>query len=159
MDDDLIARWNAVVRPRDIVWVLGDYALGDPDRALAYLPSLNGRKRLVTGNHDRAWVGHRSAHRYTGDYLDAGFELVTPWARARLAGQDVLLSHFPYTGDHTPKDRFPEYRLPDVGKWLIHGHVHNAWKVNGRQINVGVDVWDYTPVAASALEAIITAAS
>lgn len=29
----------------------------------------------------------------------------------------------------------------------LHGHVHEKWRVLGRQVNVGVDVWDYRPVA------------
>jgi len=158
MDESLIVNWNAVVRPHDIVWMLGDYGMGNIAKCLGYLPRLNGRKRLVAGNHDTCWAGHRDGHKHVQTYLDAGFELVTPWARTRLAGRDVMLSHFPYSGDHSTTDRFADYRLRDAGKWLIHGHVHDAWKVNGRQINVGVDVWDYTPVHASALEEIILAA-
>ena len=30
--------------------------------------------------------------------------------------------------------------------WLLHGHVHARWRQQGRMVNVGVDVWDYTPV-------------
>ncbi len=44
-------------------------------------------------------------------------------------------------------DRFPEYRPIDNGKVLLHGHVHERWLTNGKQINVGVDVWDYAPVS------------
>jgi calcineurin-like phosphoesterase family protein len=31
--------------------------------------------------------------------------------------------------------------------WLLHGHVHEKWRQQGRMVNVGVDVWDFTPVA------------
>ena len=154
-----VDNWNSVVRPHDNVWVLGDYAMGDVTKGLALLPRLNGHKFLVSGNHDKCWVGHRDGHKHVGAYLDAGFELVTPWARTRIGVTDVLLSHFPYEGDHSANDRHGDYRLPDRGKWLIHGHVHEEWKVRGRQINVGVDAWDYTPVSSEALEAIITAAT
>ena len=27
-----------------------------------------------------------------------------------------------------------------------HGHVHGLYKVRDRGVNVGVDVWDFTPV-------------
>jgi len=30
---------------------------------------------------------------------------------------------------------------------LLHGHVHEKWRQQGRMVNVGVDVWDFTPVA------------
>jgi calcineurin-like phosphoesterase family protein len=29
---------------------------------------------------------------------------------------------------------------------LVHGHVHGSWQVSGRQVNVGVDVWDWRPI-------------
>lgn len=41
--------------------------------------------------------------------------------------------------------------------WLLHGHVHDQWQVNGRQINVGVDVWDYRPVEVGRLAELIAA--
>ena len=31
--------------------------------------------------------------------------------------------------------------------WLLHGHVHEKWRQQGRMVNVGVDVWDFTPIA------------
>jgi calcineurin-like phosphoesterase family protein len=48
-------------------------------------------------------------------------------------------------------------RPVDNGLPLIHGHVHNSWKVNGRQINVGVDVWDFTPVSEADLSLLVMA--
>lgn len=162
MDEALILRWNDTVGADDLVWVLGDYALGDHHRGLAYLPSLNGTKVLVSGNHDRCWGGDRQAWKHVRDYLDAGFAAVHDYARTKLppvsegaAGQRVLLSHFPYVGDSGPEDRFTQYRLRDEGAWLLHGHVHTAYQVSGRGINVGVDVWDFTPVASDRLARLI----
>lgn len=62
---------------------------------------------------------------------------------------------FPYSGDHTEEDRFEKYRPIDEGLWLLHGHVHCAWSVNGRQINVGVDVRDFTPISILEIKKII----
>lgn len=50
MHEVLIERWNAVVKPNDIVYHLGDFCFGR--RWLAIAASLNGKKRLVMGNHD-----------------------------------------------------------------------------------------------------------
>lgn len=41
----------------------------------------------------------------------------------------------------TNDDRYPDRSPEDHGQFLIHGHVHQAWKANGRQVNVGWDVW------------------
>ena len=50
MDSELVSRWNEVVNPDDIVYVLGDFgAVGYEKKILA---QLNGRKLLVKGNHD-----------------------------------------------------------------------------------------------------------
>jgi calcineurin-like phosphoesterase family protein len=61
-----------------------------------------------------------------------------------------LLSHFPYFGDgegsrDTP-ERYSQYRLPDMGEWLIHGHVHDPIRLRGKSIHVGVDAWNLAPV-------------
>ena len=72
-----------------------------------------------------------------------------------LGGQSVELCHFPYRGDSQYEDRYLEARPVDTGAWLLHGHVHETWKQWGRMINVGCDVWDYRPVAASELAALI----
>ena len=42
--------------------------------------------------------------------------------------------------------RYNQFRLRDEGAWLIHGHVHGLYTVRDRGVNVGVDVWDYSPV-------------
>ena len=64
----------------------------------------------------------------------------------------LLLSHFPYKGDHTEEDRFKDRRPANFGEWLLHGHVHDLWKVKDKMINVGVDVNEYKPIS---LEQII----
>ncbi|MDO5132017.1 MAG: metallophosphoesterase, partial [Eubacteriales bacterium] len=53
MDREMICRWNAVVRERDLVWHLGDFCADGPDRCRDILARLHGRKRLIMGNHDR----------------------------------------------------------------------------------------------------------
>jgi calcineurin-like phosphoesterase family protein len=166
MDEHLIARWNSVVlHPTDIVWVLGDYTLGDRARGLSYLSRLNGRKMLVSGNHDKCWVGSLNGHKYIREYMDAGFEVVTPFAQVKLPptrydrpGRTVSLSHFPYTADHRPVPRHLNWRLHDDGEtWLVHGHVHTEYLVRERGVNVGVDRWDYAPVPAATVAALIDA--
>lgn len=55
----------------------------------------------------------------------------------------------------TSIERYPEYRLRDTGKPLLHGHVHDAWRVHGRQINVGLDQWDLRPVSLDTLVVLV----
>jgi calcineurin-like phosphoesterase family protein len=150
MDAGLIERWNDRVSPEDTVWVLGDVSL--TPKALGPVRALNGAKILVAGNHDACWTGHRRrarAERTIPLYLDAGFAQVHASGIVRthqIGGHDVTLAHLPYAGDHTDHDRYVAHRPTDEGLPLICGHVHGAWQVQGRQINVGVDVWGYAPV-------------
>lgn len=169
MDEALIANWNAVVTdPDDLVWVLGDYTLGNRQRALGYLEQLNGRKNLVIGNHDACDLMSTDGWKKVAEYQAAGFGAVLPWARIKLppraegvAGRKVLLSHFPYDGDSHGADRHTQARLRDLGDVVVHGHVHDEFRVRrsavggGVQVNVGVDRWGYAPVPASTLSQLI----
>ncbi len=157
MDAILVANWNAVVSDDDDVWVLGDVAMGPIDEGLANVGRLAGHKVLVTGNHDRCWAGNPRGHdEWLERYQRAGFaEIHQGTVETTLEGRAVLAAHFPYEGDSHDEDRFTRWRPVDTGAWLLHGHVHTKWQVKGRQINVGVDVWNHTPVSATTLARII----
>jgi calcineurin-like phosphoesterase family protein len=163
-DAELVRRHNALVDPDDEVWVLGDVAMGKIEESFALCAQMNGRKNLVCGNHDRPAMTSdlekraKWAQRYK---LEGGFSLVIPaeltqWELGLPSGQEVLLSHYPYSGDSQETERYLDRRPVDSGGWLLHGHVHEAWRQRGKMINVGVDVWNYSPVAATTLEALIT---
>lgn len=154
-DDAIIAGWQAVVRPGDQVWVLGDVVVSASslDHGLAILRDLPGVKDLVAGNHDACHPMHRRAHLTQGRYLEV-FRSVQAFARRRLAGRDVLLSHFPYAGDHT-NERYTQYRLRDEGLPLLHGHTHSTERQRGREIHVGLDAWGFRPVALGQIESLI----
>lgn len=156
MNEDLITRWNRIVQPPDVVWHLGDWGLGDPFQHLPIVRRLNGTIHLVTGNHDRPWPGQRDSYRWQPTFLSAGFASVQTYARRRVLGQNVFLSHFPYRGDHLDRD-FSQYALADQGHFLLHGHVHTEWTERDRMINVGVDVRDFQPVSLEQVIAIMEA--
>ena len=157
MNAGLVERWNDTVRPGDEVIVLGDVAMGRIDASLALVAGLHGRKVLVAGNHDRCWAGHRrGVDAATARYRAAGFdEIWQGTVRLDLAGTPVLAGHFPYHGDSHDHDRYIGHRPVDTGDWLLHGHVHDRWKVHERMVNVGVDVWDYAPVAEAVLATLV----
>lgn len=156
-DQAIYNNWFKAVNDDDIVWVLGDVSIeGTWKHALDIIRQLPGRKRLMTGNHDQVWVGKSDSFRFLKEYQKV-FEVVTPWARAKVNGKKVLLSHFPYEGDHTKESRHDQYRLRASETPLIHGHTHSTEKVSYvwvpaatnvgmnpvKQVHVGVDSWDY----------------
>ena len=150
MNEVMIERWNTVVKPDDVVIHLGDVALGKIAETLPLIGRLNGYKVLVPGNHDRVFSGEkpRIRERFTPEYLKV-FQKIqkeTVWV-SKDDKPYALASHFPYSGDSTGIDRHADKRPLDNGLPLIHGHVHDSWKHNGRMFNVGVDVNNFFPVS------------
>ncbi|MDZ4827499.1 MAG: metallophosphoesterase family protein [Actinomycetota bacterium] len=161
MNNALVEHWNSTVEETDDVIVLGDFAMGRIAETLPIASVLNGRKVLLAGNHDRCWVGHKKGvDAATDRYLDAGFaEIWQGTVELDIGGRHVVACHFPYRGDSHDHDRYVAHRPADEGAWLLHGHVHERWKVRDKMINVGVDVWDYTPVPEGALAELMAVQS
>lgn len=158
-DAALYGRMRDRLSKGDQLWLLGDLALSRWRDALCMLDQLKVETRaelhLILGNHDKPHPLYRDSHKHLRTYMDT-FESVQTMARRKIAGQSVMLSHFPYTGDHTETHRHLQYRLRDAGSWLIHGHVHSAERWDGdRQIHVGVDAWRDGPVPLSEIQAIM----
>lgn len=126
MDAALIRRWNETVGREDEVWHLGDFAIGRPaDYTQPILDALSGRKHLVAGNNDdeatralRGWAN------------------VVPYAELEAEGTRLVLCHFP----------FRSWNGMGKGAIDLHGHSHGRMAPLPRQIDVGVDVWDFRPV-------------
>jgi calcineurin-like phosphoesterase family protein len=124
MNETLIERWNAVVKPTDHVYHLGDVAMKIPSaEMIAIVRRLHGHKRLVLGNHDRFSMPQ---------YREAGFEKI--FGMHRLF--DVWLTHAPL---------HPGSIGTAIGN--AHGHIHEKPEPDGPYINVSVERTGYTPVA------------
>lgn len=146
--------WDRRVHDRDVVWVLGDVALGGWRDRLPWFAERPGTKHLVLGNHDRAHPMLRNAHAHQKTYLSV-FDSVQTAASLRHDGRTVLLSHFPYDGEGNSRDedadRASQWRLRDEGRLLLHGHVHDDVRarvsVRGTLMgHVGLDAWELSPV-------------
>jgi calcineurin-like phosphoesterase family protein len=161
MNEMMVYHWNNTVSPDDTVMILGDLVMGHAEENLGYVTRLNGHKKLIAGNHDRVWDGNTKpgyVERWQPLYEAAGLEIVSHGEvyYAPISKRNAVSAcHFPYDHDERHGDRFADWHPVDVGDWLIHGHVHGEWKVRGRQINVGVDVWDFKPVGDQQLLDII----
>lgn len=127
MDNTIVERHNAIVKPSDKVYILGDIAMKRTFIAVA--GRLNGHKRLVRGNHDIF---------RTKDYLPFFEEI---YAYRKL--ENLFLSHVPV---HPSSLRYDWFN--------VHGHIHNNLtdeehvRIYGaRYINVSTEVTNYTPLA------------
>ena len=141
MNATMQKRWNERVAPEDTIYVLGDFSLMRKEWVKDQLSVLNGFKILIKGNHDKSKANL--------------FHAVIDTAILRLAGRPVILSHYPYNNPQAADERYKDMRPIDKGHWLLHGHIHDLWKIKGKQINVGVDAWDFYPVSKDTLEKLI----
>lgn len=115
MNAYMLKKWNAKVRPRDEVVILGDLSWGSPEQTRELLEQLNGRLYLILGNHDR--FADQSSYRTDR------FVWMKPYAELHDHKRKVVLCHYPimcYNG---------QYRLGDKGEprsYMLYGHVHDT---------------------------------
>jgi calcineurin-like phosphoesterase family protein len=125
MDDEIIARWNAVVPKDGTVYHLGDFSWG---YAAEYREQLNGKICLITGNHDSP-----------GPYKKI-FDEVCAYKELTLNHTyNLILFHYPILA----------WNKQAYGSYHLYGHVHNNTRdlKSNKAINICVEKWNYTPVS------------
>ena len=133
MNHSLVTNWNRMVKKDDIGYILGDLTLRRhaDHNLMEIVGSMNGRKRLIIGNHDKIkWF----------EYLDLGFESVHTSYELVYEGHKIFMCHDPAMREAVPKDYI-----------VACGHVHRFFKVFKNCVNVGVDVWNYEPLSIDTL--------
>lgn len=122
-DTLIIKNWNKVVNKKDTVYILGDIVMEKPNKALEYLPLLNGSIRIVGGNHD------------TRKCCEAYIEMNIP-VMGVLEYKGFLCTHIPVHPTQIENSR-----------GNIHGHLHlSSESIKGRYYNVNTEFHNYTPV-------------
>jgi len=134
MDEVLVKNWNEVVHPNDRVNLLGDVAINR--RHLITLGRLNGRIRLIKGNHDIFKLS---------DYLPYVDDIAAYHVTKGPAGGKVIMSHIPI-------------HVESLGRFgvNIHGHLHahtvkrinkdNQEEVDKRYVCVSVEQTNWRPI-------------
>lgn len=131
VNETMIANHNRVVASTDHVYFLGD--VGSKDTLAAVLPRLNGRKRLILGNHD---YSDRQMMRF---YLEH-FQKVMSWRHFTEADCALICTHYPL------------HESSFLGRYAgscinVHGHIHNRRINDPRWVNICVEQIGYTPVS------------
>lgn len=127
MNETIVQRWNARVKPGDLVYHLGDFALKqDRPTTEAIHARLNGTIYLLEGNHESNALSIRSR-----------FLHVTEYKKIEVEGQKIVLFHYPIRSwDGIFK-----------GVWHLYGHVHGLLPDFGHSMDVGVDVHNFYPLS------------
>ena len=147
MNETLIANWNSVVGPDDLVFHLGDFCLGGSAEWTNILNRLNGKIYLIVGNHDIKNLRQ-------GYY--GRFEHIAMQMHIEVGKQKIYLNHCPFLC----------YGGAYRDTWQLFGHVHTSKQNTGidaprlhmlfpTQYDVGVDNNNFTPVSFEEVKRII----
>lgn len=129
-DQFIIDNWNAVVKPQDKVYVLGDVAMNR--RCISTIDRCNGKKILIKGNHDEPF----KLKEFTPYFEDVK-------AYKIFSKEKVILSHIPIHPQCMTR-----WRLN------IHGHLHDDFIFESPLVSVPDSFYkcvsceqiNYTPV-------------
>ena len=100
---------------------------------LTVLPRLNGKKRLILGNHD---YSDRQMMRF---YLEH-FQKVMSWRHFTEPDCALICTHYPLH----ESSFLGRYKGSCIN---VHGHIHTRRINDPRYINICVEQIDYTPVS------------
>lgn len=134
MNEAIVKRFNEVVREDDICYVLGDLMLNDDAEGMRLLAQLNGRLRIIRGNHDT------SAR--LGLYLTLpNVESIENAAYLQHGKYNFYLSHYPTLTTNFEDDKKLWQRVLN-----LHGHTHSPVPLQEMRYNVAVDAHNCYPV-------------
>ena len=118
------------------MYQLGDLFYGKRVDRAGIWNQLNGTKHLIIGNHD-----------FSGGTMDLDWESISHLAEVAIDGVSIVMCHYPLL----------EWRGFYRQSRHLFGHVHGTKIGVPGSTDVGVDVWDFTPITWSQAEASIEA--
>lgn len=127
MDEAICERVNACAKPNDILYFLGDFCLGGPERVTTYRKRLACRTiHFIEGNHDR--TARKLQH------LFASWNLLS---EIHAAKQRIVLCHYAMRV-------WPHHAQ---GAWHLYGHSHGNLPDEplALSLDVGVDTHEFRP--------------
>lgn len=130
MNDQLVERFNKLVKPNDVLIHHGDFAWHPFKNSVEFIERLNCKNLfLIWGNHDEAELGNFIPNNYDQCLI-------------KLEGVEIHSNHYPQD----------TWESSHRGSWHLFGHVHGA--ANSRRelnpawsmsLDCGVDSHDFRP--------------
>jgi calcineurin-like phosphoesterase family protein len=112
MNEALIERCNALVKPEDVLYILGDLALGPHPESISLVKRLNGKKHWVFGNHDKSLRKNPA--------MLALFESAQDFTEIKItipkSSQSITLCHY----------AMKVWNKSHYGAWQLYGHSHGS---------------------------------
>lgn len=124
MTEFQITLWNSLIKPKDIVYHIGDFGAYHHADSIAVVKRLNGRKHLVPGNHDIKLIKQAEFTRHWTEVFPYSYKEIS------VDKQKIILCHYPIW----------EWNQLHRGSWHLHGHLHGKpHGIPGKILDVGVD--------------------
>jgi calcineurin-like phosphoesterase family protein len=123
MDEELIRRFNSVVKAGDTVYDLGDTYFKSPR---LYEGRFNGMTIRIKGSHDH-------------DIKEPRMLVIKPKGLVDEYGNQIhiTLCHYPMRS----------WEMSHYASWALFGHHHGTLEPYGLSFDVGVDCWDFYPIS------------
>ena len=145
MNEYIVEHWNSIVKPRDVVYFIGDLSLSQKI-ALEYIAKLQGKIVVVPGNHDAFHPMHKKSKQAALELFkaNANVETIIQQMTMKIGEYEVLLCHFPY--EQKDERKYTEFLPKRVkGQFLLHGHNHSTPETKigyfEDSCDVGWDAW------------------
>lgn len=134
MNETIIVNHNAVVKPNDVVYILGDFALTKKKKMMHFVSRLNGYKILLVGNHDMRFLQRECNTQKIDRFLDFGFDEVY---KGIITKDNFILSHTPLYIEEIPcinvgvdAWNFIPIPFPSIKQQInLCAHIHEKWLV------------------------------
>ena len=137
MNEQIISRWNTLIKPEDEVYILGDIMLGNNIKGMWAIAELNGRLHLIRGNHDTdTRIALFKGCSQFIEICDAKY--------LKYGKYHFYMTHYPCLTGNLEKESLTQMTLN------LHGHTHSQKKFFYDLpycYNVGMDAHNCVPVS------------
>lgn len=149
MNETLINNWNDVVGEDDLIFCLGDFALGKEVDCRSILQRLNGNKVLIKGNHEKTVLNKTYNINFFNGGIYERLEIRVKDKEVSNGVQDLVLSHYPML----------VWNKSHRNSIQLFGHVHggfdNKQLLSPNQMDVGVDSHNFRPISYKMIKDVI----
>lgn len=131
-DEWLMEMWNSTVNKNDYIYILGDFSFSPPNKTIALLERLSGRKHFIVGNHDKQTDKIAHLFESVSQIKDLVFTpQIHPFLNTEIC---VTLCHYPMVS----------WNKKPYGAIMLHGHCHgniDAFNAESNELrfDVGID--------------------
>jgi calcineurin-like phosphoesterase family protein len=132
MDEVMIRKWNSVVKSKDVIYIIGDFAFDrHGGRISGLVNQLNGKKVLIKGNHDH-WANLNIIPK-----INDLFDEVVDYKEIKYNKIKFILFHYPLL----------DWNFKKFDSIHLHGHQHVTNYDIPNMLNVSIDLHDYKPIS------------